>query len=124
MEYYIMLAVIIALLIIILIRLMTLKSAGGNTDDINKTLVEMRTETNSTLRDSFSVMGNMISQNQKASSESQSEKIDILDRHISEKQDMSQKALAESLSRLEERFKTFSLENEQKLDGIRSSVEK
>ena len=64
-------------------------------------IAELRRELTATTQNTVKTMGDMISTNQQASSAAQSEKL----RHI------------------EDRLKTFSLENEQKLENIRRSME-
>ncbi len=102
-----LLAAILLVAVIILIR--SLGSKSGDTEAIRQLREDVRTD-NAILRQEVAGnvqqtvknLGDMISMNQTNASQSQSEK----------------------MAQLEERFKTFSLENEQKLDIIRSTVEK
>ncbi len=70
--------------------------------ELNMQLSSLRSELSTLTQGSVKNMGDMIFENQRSFSESQSDK----------------------MARLEERIKTFSLESEQKLENIRSSVEK
>ena len=70
-------------------------------EDISRDSMQLRQEVSSSVQQSVKNMGDMISTNQQNASLAQSEKF----------------------SALEERFKTFSLENEQKLDNIRRTME-
>lgn len=102
----------IILLLIVSIVLSVISIAKGKSDNTDKIVEEVRRETEkqqsmlrqeltSSTQQSVKSMGDMISENQKAFSQSQQEK----------------------LAGVEDRLKTFSLENEQKLDLIRKTVE-
>ena len=78
------------------------------------------TKTAETLR----LMGDMISQNQKNTDEYQSKKFTEIDKNITEKQAEMNKAVVDSLSQMETRFKTFEGTNEQKLDAMRELISK
>lgn len=52
------------------------------------------------------------------------EKISAMDNHINQKQEMMNRSISDSVLRQEERMKSFSLENEQKLENIRNTVAK
>lgn len=71
-------------------------------DEISKQQSTLRQELSSQTQLSVKTMGDMIVENQRSFSQHQTEK----------------------MAQLEERLKTFSLENEQKLENIRTSVEK
>ncbi len=73
----------------------------------------LRQEISTQIQTSVKSMGDMINENQRNFSLNQSEKLS----QVSQNQ-------AEKMSQIEERLKTFSLENEQKLENIRQSVEK
>ncbi len=92
--------------------------------DMERVNQNLRMELNTTISSTINLLGDMIAKNQKQTGESQSDAISRLNTSISEKQDAELKAVLRSLSLLEERFKTFSVENEQKLENIRVSVEK
>lgn len=105
----ILLVVLTALTVVILISQNKDKSndsseklAAQILSDNQKQLSLLRQELTASTQQSVKSMGEMISDNQKAFSQNQQEKF----------------------NGLEERLKTFSLENEQKLDLIRESVEK
>lgn len=92
--------------------------------DIERSNQNLRIELSSTINSTIKLLGNMIGEGQKQTGENQTQAINRLSTALSEKQDAEFKAVSRSLSVLEERFKTFSLENEQKLENIRISVEK
>lgn len=94
------------LLLIILLRGFKKRGETGQLDgllqDMERQNSLLRQELTAMTQGTVNALGNMISENQRVSDEHQ----------------------VQRLSQLESRFKTFSLENEQKLDLIRSSVEK
>jgi len=70
------------------------------------------------------LLGDMISQNQKNTDEYQSKKFSEIDKNITEKQAEMNRAVVNSLTGMETRFKTFEQTNEQKLDSMRELVSK
>lgn len=70
------------------------------------------------------LLGDMISQNQKNTDEYQSKKFSEIDKNITEKQAEMNKAVVDSLTGMETRFKTFEQTNEQKLDSMRELISK
>lgn len=100
---------IIAVLLLVAIFMIIKKSKNDNTDNIalvvrNEMQTQqslLRQELTASTQNSVKNMGEMLVANQQTFSQSQEEK----------------------MSRLEERMKTFSLHNEQKLENIRTSVE-
>lgn len=93
-------------------------------NEIEKSNQSLRMELNNTIQSTMKLMSDMMSDGQKRTGESQTNAINMLSASISEKQEAQQKAVSAMLKQLEERFKTFSVENEQKLEQIRGSVEK
>ncbi|MBE7015512.1 MAG: DNA recombination protein RmuC [Ruminococcaceae bacterium] len=75
-------------------------------------------------QNSLKVLGESISQNQKTAHDFQAEKFDNMDKHITEKQAEMNKAVLDSLSQMELRFKTFEQSNEQKLENMRDTMRK
>ena len=73
---------------------------------------------------SIKFLGEMISQNQKTTDEYQSKKFSEIDKNITEKQGEMNKAVVDSLSQMETRFKTFQETNEQKLEAVREVMSK
>ena len=70
------------------------------------------------------LLGDMIAQNQKNTDEYQSKKFGEIDKNITEKQAEMNKAVVNSLTAMETRFKTFEQTNEQKLDSMRELISK
>lgn len=111
------------------------KLSGKSTDNVDQKLSELkdaqqrelsafRQEINRTTADSVKALGDMIGQNQRDFNKTLGEKIDVLDKNLIDKQSMLQKSVQDNLLGQEQRFKTFSADNEQKLDGIRETVRK
>lgn len=103
------LIVCIATLIIILVKNKKADSKNASNEIVNAVRSELnsqqsilRQELSSQTQTSVKTMGDMLIENQRSFSQHQSEK----------------------MAQLEERMKTFSLENEQKLENIRQSMEK
>ena len=103
----ILLILTVALLVFVLLILLF---RGGKED----------TKSAETLR----LLGEMIAQNQKNTDEYQSKKFSEIDKNITEKQSEMNKAVVDSLSQMETRFKTFEQTNEQKLDSMRELISK
>ena len=101
-------SVLVSLLLLVLcVKISAKKQDSGDTverirEEYRKEGAALRQEVNTAVQQSVKNLGDMIALNQRNASESQNDK----------------------MTQLEERFKTFSLENEQKLDNIRGTVEK
>lgn len=103
----------IAVILLLIVLVLTLKNNNSKSEDDSKKAMEdlktslqqqqrdLRQEISQSTQQSVKSMGDMIALNQQNFSQNQSEK----------------------MAHIEERLKTFSLENEQKLDLIRKSVE-
>ena len=102
-----LLALVTLLLIVVAVKVF---SGKDNSDSVARKIAEnnakdaqaLRQEVSQSVQQSVKNLGDMISVNQRSAADSQSER----------------------MQSLEERFKTFSLENEQKLDIIRGTMEK
>ncbi len=101
METIALLAAIAVLQIVLIILIITKKSA-----DITKPMNDMSQNISANTQNSVKTMGELISTNQKNADEQQ------------------QKIIFESFNRLENRFKTYESMNEQKMEAIRQTVEK
>lgn len=103
-----MLFLIVVLLLVLLVK--SLKGNKDNSQELARRLREesqrdnamLRQEVSTSIQQSVKTMGDMIGTNQQQATENQTRQ----------------------MAQLEERFKTFSLENEQKLELIRATVEK
>ncbi len=125
-----LLCILIAIGIIILIKVLNVEKneSGEKFQQIKKDMDEqqryLRQELSSATHESIKNLGEYILNAEKTANESHSQKLSDIDKNLSEKQETLMKTVAMQFSQQEDRFKTFSLENEQKLDNIRASVEK
>ena len=101
---YILLGIIAVLLVIAMIKISSLEkklAAGSDSAEIKNEIARSRTETLQNVNSSFQMLGEMISNNMKESAKAQ---------------DMR-------LAELNTRFSNMAVENEQKLDNIRTAME-
>lgn len=101
---YILLGIIVVLLVIAMIKISSLEkklAAGSDSAEIKNEIARSRTETLQNVNSSFQMLGEMISNNMKESAKAQ---------------DMR-------LAELNTRFSNMAVENEQKLDNIRTAME-
>ncbi|MCI8342747.1 MAG: DNA recombination protein RmuC [Firmicutes bacterium] len=132
MDYIIITLLVIIVIGIFMVLFSIRKNSGEKTlerleivkRDIGESQRQLRQELIATTQQSIRAMGEAMSDIEKDANNAQTEKIMFMNRNISEKQDALHMAVANQLSVQEERFKTFALENEQKLEGIRNTVEK
>ena len=84
----------------------------------------LRRELTESMQGSIRTLGEILTNNQRATDELQSRKFGDMDRSLSDKQDALRRIVAAQLSQMEERLKTFETANEQKLENIRETMEK
>lgn len=94
----------------------------------------LRQELHAGTQNAVQGLGQLLMDAQKESSFNQSERMDTLDRHVTEKLDsldrlvmdkqlVMHESVAKQLSQMEERLKSFAVENEQKMEQIRTAME-
>lgn len=105
------------IIIVVVLLVMVSKKDGISTGDI-KNIIDKSNDENARR------INEGINSNNKLFSDMVSEKILIIDANLSKSQEALRRSVAGSISQQEERLKTFSVENEQKLENIRSTVEK
>ena len=76
------------------------------------------------LQSSLQSLGELIAATQSSTAQLQNDRFGEIDGHLLQTQDALARALALQFHQFEERFGTFSLENAQRLEEIRASVEK
>jgi len=76
------------------------------------------------IQNSFSSLGEMLSGTQRQATEIQDKRLQELNLQLTQKNDTLQKTVNDSLSQIESRLKTNAVENEQKLEQIRATMEK
>lgn len=118
----------LALLAVLLMRKRNERDTLSRVEQIRRDMGEqqsaMRTELSDTTQRAVRNMGEAVAENQRRADEAQTAKLGELDRHLMAKQELLLQAQQKAALQSEERFKTFALENEQKLEQIRSTVEK
>ncbi|MDO4299893.1 MAG: DNA recombination protein RmuC [Clostridia bacterium] len=107
----------ILIILVVILLVMVSKKGGISTGDIKNIIDKSNDESARRINEG-------INSNNKLFNDMVSEKISIIDTNLSKSQEALRRSVAGSISRQEERLKTFSVENEQKLENIRSAVEK
>ena len=75
------------------------------------------------IQNSFSSLGEMLAGTQRQSTEMQDKRLQELNSQLTQRNDMLQKTVNDTLSQIESRLKTSAVENEQKLEQIRATME-
>ena len=122
----ILIGVLIVLLIVLIV--ISLRGKGISSGDI-KSIVDKSNEDsirriNDSINNGNRLFNDMVGERISLIDKNIVDKMGIIDKNISESQSVLGQSVANSLSQQEERIKTFSVENEQKLENIRSTVEK
>lgn len=76
------------------------------------------------IQNSFTSLGDLLTGSQRQSSEIQDKRLQELNLQLTQRNDMLQKTVNDTLGQIEARLKTSAVENEQKLEQIRSTMEK
>ncbi len=82
-----------------------------------------RQETGQLMQSTVSGLGELMSGTQRQGFEMQNQRLAQLNEQLTLRQGTLQQTVSDQLRLLDERFKSFALQNEQKLDGIRATVE-
>ena len=138
MEQYLLAGVLILLVVVLVLLIILLaqgKSGNGVTaSDIDRMKAEMedsqsrlRKEVAEATQSSVKALGDILSGNQLAAANQQSQKITEMSKTTVERLDGIHSGISRQLGQMgsttEERLKTFSVENEKKLENIRQTVE-
>lgn len=126
MTEYIIISLLIVLIIIAIVLILKISAIKGDLSD-NKEI--------DSLNNNIKNIGDLMSKNQELQYRGVAEKLNDFDKNInekistlnstlSEKQETNQKYISTFINQQEERFKTFSSDNNIALENIRSSVEK
>ena len=128
---YITLALTAIALVLLVVLLVKVNKGDGASErleklrrDINEQQAALRGELADATQRAVLNMGEALSQNQKSFADMQTAKLSELDRNLVAKQEIGHQVIQKSALQTEERFKTFALENEQKLEQIRLTVER
>lgn len=123
-----MLFIAVVLLVILLVKQKSDTDTISRVEHIRREMSEQQTTLRLELTDATQRtvrnMGETVADNQRRADEAQTLKLTELDRHLMAKQELILQSQQKAALQTEERFKTFALENEQKLEQIRSTVEK
>ncbi|MGN1133057.1 MAG: DNA recombination protein RmuC, partial [Oscillospiraceae bacterium] len=93
-------------------------------DEVNSSMTQQRQEINSNIQSAVKNLGDLIIENQKNGFELQSQRIEAMDKAVTEKQQASGNNVAEQMKALENRLKTLESNNEQKLEAMRGTISK
>ncbi len=110
--------ILLAVIIILVLAAIVINVIMGNKVDPNDIADLVQRDTNEAVKN----MADVINSNQALVNQLISDKISALDKNINAQQENLRSTVSSSLMQQEERFKTFSVENEQRLDGIRKTV--
>ncbi len=109
---YILAVILIVLMIVLIILVVRLGIGRISKNDIER-IIERNKENN-----------NNISEKIKLIDSNMTEKMSIIEDNMADRQEDMRKAISASFSQQEQRFSSFSRENEQKLENIRETVQK
>lgn len=84
----------------------------------------LRQEMSETLQSAMRSLGEMLTSSQSYAAQLQAQSLSETGSRLEQRQDALHHAVSSSLLQMEERLKTFTVENEQKLEGIRQSTER
>lgn len=122
-----LLAVAVLLLIIIAVKLFTAKSASVDLEKVKAEILSelrgSRQEINSSTGQSVKSMGDVISSTQKQAFELQDKKLEEFKSQMVLRQDTLQSTVFDMVKQMDSRLKSSSMQNEQKLDNIRTTIE-
>lgn len=91
-------------------------------NDILNEIRASKTETAASVQLTMKSVSEMLSENQTKSFDMQDKHINELSRSLGDKNDILQKTVGERLTQVDERFKAFTLQNEQSLENVRTAV--
>ena len=115
------------LLIVILIAAFGKKADKDSGEKMKQELFdEMRKNkaaTEDSMKSTVKILGEMLALSQSQVFGAQDKKLEDLTGQLSQKNDVLQKTVADMLTRVDAQFKSFTVQSEQKLDNIRSTIE-
>ena len=137
MEIYLLIAVVILLVINLIVLLIQGKNVKRNDSaqmiaefdrlkkDTENSQSRLRQELTETTQNSVKSLGSMLSDNQQLAGAAQSKKIEEVGKNTVERLDSIHSGISRQLSQMstatEDRLKTFSIENEKKLEKVAKS---
>lgn len=91
--------------------------------DLQEELRANRQETSQAIQQSVKGMSELLARSQSQATQVQDTRLAELNRQLTLRQEALQKTVGDSLAKLDRRFADFALQNELKLDGVRTTVE-
>lgn len=120
---FIIISLLIILIILCIIILIRPQNKGISEKHLEKQYKAIKQEIDSSGHKNVHSFGEIISLNQKSMNDLIAHQLETIDRNLMDKQNTSLEIFSKMNSQTEQRFNSFALENEQKLDNIRRSVE-
>lgn len=117
---YINLFINLAILITTIILLFKLSTKNDNTQ---KEIRKISQETISSVLNNTKAIGDILMSSQKNTTEIQDKRLSELNTQLTQRQDTLQKTVNDMLVQIDQTFKSFSAQSEQKLENIRNTVE-
>lgn len=90
---------------------------------LSSQISQSRQEMGHNTQDAIASLGQVMTQSQRTTAAVQDKRLEELCNQLTLRSDTLQKTVTAMISQVDERFKSFSLQNEQKLDNIRTTVE-
>lgn len=119
--------VLVVILLVVLVAfsavLLALSGAMRKSQGAAGELKEFRRDTLQYMQSSLSGLGELLASSQKQSTDVQDKRLQELNQQLTLRNDMLQKTVSDTLVQIEQRLKTNALENEQKLEHIRATME-
>lgn len=100
-----------------------MESTSALKNDLLGEIRSSRSETGLTIQNTMKSIGETLTANQRQTFEMQDKRLSLMNTSINEKQDILQKAVNDRLVQIDERFKSFTTQNAESLDNIRTSVQ-
>lgn len=92
-------------------------------NDLMNEIRSTRSETNQTIQNTMKLISDTLILNQNETSKVQDKRMQDMNESLNQKQDILQKSINDRLSSVDIRFKSFTEQNNQLLDGIRTTVQ-
>ena len=96
------------------------ESTNSLKNDILSEIRASRSETVSTIQNTMKIISDTLTTNQRQTFELQDKRLNDMNTSLNQKQDILQKAINDRLISIDVRFKEFTQQNTQLLEGIRS----
>jgi DNA recombination protein RmuC len=122
-EQFVMIILVLLTFIAVCVSLAVILSMTRQSSSTSNEVKTSRQEMIHYIQSSFSHLGELLTASQKQSTEIQDKRLQELNQHLTQRNDMLQKTVNDMLIQVESRLKTNAIENEQKLEQIRATME-